>query len=641
MPHLSLHRLVILLVLGCVIFLTQLGAARLWDRDEPRNSRASHEMLARGDWVVPTFNGELRDHKPILLYWGQMASYKYMGESEFTARLPSALCALLTLTAVALLASRLSGTPTGINRVGFWSAASLATCSLFVMAGRAATPDSCLIAFSTLGIAALAIAATQPAKPFSSGRVGQARWIPGMFGYTMLGLAALAKGPVGIILPLAVVHSWWMVCNAQQNTRAKVPDQGTQDGWLENLRIAVLTLWNCFNPLQIIRSLLALRTIPGLVVCLLAAVPWYVSVGLETNGAFLRGFFIDHNVGRAMGAMEGHNGSIFFYPIAFLAGTFPWSLWAAVIVLWAVRSAKENAPNYQLVVLAACWVATYVGAFTLASTKLPSYITPCYPGACLVVGGFLAQFESTLAVPKTRWRIAANVLACVVGMGMIVGFYQLSSMESMPGLRVTCIAGGALLLAGVAGLAADQFRKPQFTPGIWLSAATGVQITLFAFGAPAVDKYRQELDVVLGVQQTMPASSWISVGGMEPSWVHYLGEEIHEIKTNPHERVCWAEVEKQLGRDPTAYLILSGDETIEIAERELSSGYRLRRVAAAERFLKSGTLAVMQALPDGLAPGQLASPSLPPKVENSGDPGPKVQPSVNTARKQRLQNVNR
>jgi 4-amino-4-deoxy-L-arabinose transferase-like glycosyltransferase len=640
MPHLSLNRLVILLFLGCVIFLSQLGAARLWDRDEPRNSRASHEMLARGDWVVPTFNGQLRDHKPILLYWGQMVSYKYLGESEFTARLPSAICALLTLAAVAVLASRLSGTPTGINRVGFWSAASLATCLLFVMAGRAATPDSCLIAFSTLGIAALAVAATQPAKPFSTGRVGKARWIPGMFGYTMLGLAALAKGPVGIILPLAVVHSWWMVCKAHQNTRVRVSEVAAPISWSGSLQRGLLTLWQCFNPLQICRSLVALRTVPGFAVCMIAAVPWYLSVGLETNGAFLRGFFIEHNVGRAMGAMEGHNGSIFFYPVAFLAGTFPWSLWAAVIMLWAVRSAKQNAPNYQLVVLSACWVASYVGAFTLASTKLPSYITPCYAGACLVIGGFLAQYESTLSIPKAGWRIAANVLACIVGIGMIIGFLQLSALESMPGLRVACIAGGFLLAAGVAGIVVDQFRKPEFTPRIWLAAASGVQFTLFALGAPAVDSYRQELDTVLGLQQRMPASGWISVGGMEPSWVHYLGQEIHEVKTNPYERQCWDEVEQQLLRNPDAYLILSGDETIDIAEQQLSSRYRLRQVAGADRFLKSGTLAVMQALPLAPDPGLYASPAIP-NGKATVEYELEEQPSSSTARKQRLKNIER
>lgn len=130
------YRRVALLVLvaGSVLFV-ELGSARLWDRDEPRNARASHEMLARGDWIVPTFNGELRDHKPVLLYWGQMLGCLTLGESEFTARLPSALCALLTIFAVAVLASRLSGKPSGLSHEGYWSAGCMATCGLFVYGG--------------------------------------------------------------------------------------------------------------------------------------------------------------------------------------------------------------------------------------------------------------------------------------------------------------------------------------------------------------------------------------------------------------------------------------------------------------------------------------------------------------------------
>ena len=61
--------------IAAFVMLTNLGGPRLWDRDEPRNAGCAWEMLARGDWVVPVFNGELRTHKPVLLYWCIMASY--------------------------------------------------------------------------------------------------------------------------------------------------------------------------------------------------------------------------------------------------------------------------------------------------------------------------------------------------------------------------------------------------------------------------------------------------------------------------------------------------------------------------------------------------------------------------------------
>ena len=91
-----------LILLASVVFLTQLGEAKLWDRDEPRNARCAWEMLDRQDWVVPTFNDELRTHKPILLYWLTMSSYIVFGVNEFGARFASAFLAIGTVLLRAL-----------------------------------------------------------------------------------------------------------------------------------------------------------------------------------------------------------------------------------------------------------------------------------------------------------------------------------------------------------------------------------------------------------------------------------------------------------------------------------------------------------------------------------------------------------
>src|SRR5919109_2811666 len=67
----------------------------LIDRDEPRFAEASREMIERGDYVVPYFNGQLRLDKPPLTYWAQVASYHIFGENDFAARFPSAIAAAL------------------------------------------------------------------------------------------------------------------------------------------------------------------------------------------------------------------------------------------------------------------------------------------------------------------------------------------------------------------------------------------------------------------------------------------------------------------------------------------------------------------------------------------------------------------
>ena len=61
--------LAIVAAVSVVLLFTNLGRARLWDRDEPRNAGCAAEMMQRSDWVVPWFNDELRSHKPVLLYW--------------------------------------------------------------------------------------------------------------------------------------------------------------------------------------------------------------------------------------------------------------------------------------------------------------------------------------------------------------------------------------------------------------------------------------------------------------------------------------------------------------------------------------------------------------------------------------------
>ena len=96
---------VLLLGVASLLFFPNLGVPSLWDIDEGNNSEAAREMLECGNWVVPTFNFELRVDKPVLLYWLQMSAYHWLGVHELAARLPSALAALARASANRWLAS--------------------------------------------------------------------------------------------------------------------------------------------------------------------------------------------------------------------------------------------------------------------------------------------------------------------------------------------------------------------------------------------------------------------------------------------------------------------------------------------------------------------------------------------------------
>src|SRR4051812_26191041 len=107
-----LHWLLLLAVGGLLTF-PNLGATSLWDMDEGVNAECGREMLEAGTLIVPTFNWELRTAKPVLTYWLQRPAYVWFGVSEWSARLPSALCGLGTVLVTYELGRRMFGATTG------------------------------------------------------------------------------------------------------------------------------------------------------------------------------------------------------------------------------------------------------------------------------------------------------------------------------------------------------------------------------------------------------------------------------------------------------------------------------------------------------------------------------------------------
>ena len=196
--------------------LTNLGGPRLWDRDETRNGECAREMLVNSDWVVPTFNGELRTHKPVLLYWCIMTSYLACGVTEFAARFPSALCAIGSVICTYRMGRRLFGPQAGI-----WAAIALATSLMFVVAGRAATPDSLLIFCTTLALMIYVCGTFRPRfettpldappDPIIAGHYFPQHFPTVLTLYAAMGLGVLAKGPVGLILPTAVIGMFLLI----------------------------------------------------------------------------------------------------------------------------------------------------------------------------------------------------------------------------------------------------------------------------------------------------------------------------------------------------------------------------------------------------------------------------------------------
>ena len=509
---------------------TNLGGPRLWDRDEPRNAGCAREMLERWDWVVPTFNARLRTHKPVLLYWGIMAAYCVLGVSEFAARLPCALCAVGSVLCTWFIGRRLFS-----PRAGVWGAIALATSLMFGVAGRAATPDSLLILCTTLAIA-IYVAGTfrprfdgaaddTPPQLVSPGHYFPQRWLTAIAMYAVMGLGILAKGPVGLVLPTAIIGMFLLIVRLPPR---ELPARVT----FSSLLIGLL---RPFEPRHFLETCWTMRPLTAIFAAAAVAVPWYWAVGLATDGEFLQGFFVEHHVGRATKSMENHTGGPLFYPVAMLAGFFPWSVFAIPAMLETSILLRRRENRNVGYILAACWVLVYLAAFTLARTKLPSYITPCYPGLALLVGSYVDRWSRDRTTLARWWLPLSFATLAAVGAGFVVAL-PLVAEKYMPGDQWLGLLGLTPLAAGVACVGLALVRNYKAAAATFGAAATIFATLLFAVGAQRADHHQTSHVILRTALEHADQPRLASFRVLEPSWVFYAGQPITELPRSSRDK---------------------------------------------------------------------------------------------------------
>jgi len=356
------HPVVVLLILSAINFTLMLGGNSLWDVDEPNNAVCAREMLQAGNWFVPMFNGELRFDKPILLYWLMMPSFSLFGINEFSARLPSALAITGLVLVVWYFGRRLLD-----ERSGLIAAVLLATCLHIVVISRAATPDPLLML--SLGFALPALFCIYIEKVAS--------WLlPAA--YVAIALGILAKGPIALAMPVMIMGSFLILMRD-------------------------FSSWPRFRPWM------------GLTIITVIAVPWYVTVGILTNGEWLKVFFLHHNIERFTNTLQGHRAIPGLYILTVLAGWLPWSgLAAAAVWLGSWRLSHLREQPLRLFLLT--WMFLFLIFFTAARTHLPNYMLPTFPAMALLIAAWLRESDAVSTARAWRWLTGSGVLLLPVAM---------------------------------------------------------------------------------------------------------------------------------------------------------------------------------------------------------------------------------
>ena len=267
--------------------------------------------------------------------------------------------------------------------------------------------------------------------------------------------------------------------------------------------------------------------------CLLVAAPWYIWVGVRTDGEFLRSFFFEHNLGRAMQTMEGHRGNLFFYPIAILVGFFPWSVFTVPLLVDLVRRLRSNDAGKAGSIFAICWIGVYIGIFSIVRTKLPSYVTPCYPALALLVGVFVDRIIDGTSYASRNWQYAALGVFTAVGF-VFTAAIPIAAHEYFPGEEWLGIVGLIPLTAGLFCIHSLRSDRP-----IWLARcfAGGSALFLVALLGVAADRvgHHNQADRLWATVDAHSKNPRVAAFAcLEPSWVFYGGHAIDELS---HERV--------------------------------------------------------------------------------------------------------
>jgi 4-amino-4-deoxy-L-arabinose transferase-like glycosyltransferase len=327
----------IILVLGAMLFLVNLGAAPLYTKGEPREAVTVFDIVHGGGVILPMRAGVEIPSKPLLMHWlAAIVSLIAGGVSAWTVRLPSATLAIAGMVVTYLYVRKLFEA-----RGALMSAIMLGTAFQYLQAGTGSRVDMTLTFFMTVAFFEfLAIA------EFLSERTTLL--------YLAIALAVLTKGPIGAALPGLVA----LVC------------------------IVLSRRWSVIRRLRLWRGVFIVGIIGG---------GWYLAAIAVGGSAFVHKQILGENLYRLIGHSgfnEGHAHPFYYEEGALLAGFLPWTLVAIIAAAQALghRRRLDLRLGYLL-----SWFLTVLIFYNLPQSKRGVYLLALYPALTTIIALYLSD----------------------------------------------------------------------------------------------------------------------------------------------------------------------------------------------------------------------------------------------------------
>lgn len=443
------------------LFFFGLNAIGLTGADEPRYAQIAREMLARHDWVTPVLNGQPWLEKPVLYYWEAMLSYSVFGVIDWAARIPAAVNMTALVAGVYFFVRR------------YWRGVELdaalitASCAAIVGFGHAASTDTPLAC--AFGLALLAWMTW-----YKEGHWG---WLAGF--YVLLALATLAKGPIAPFLAALIIIAF----------------VAARREWL----VIRHSLW-----------------IPGILLYLAVALPWYVLVQLHT-GTFFRVFILEHNLQRYTTTVYRHTQPFWYFGPVLLLALFPWTVLAITALVRAVRhafdtvseGAQGEAGNNDIELFLLIWGVLPVIFFSFSGSKLPGYILPAIPAFALLIAVWLRQ-KLTGSEHLHRLLVLLHALTAgsLLGAALVAPYLTLRLRVPRETLTIAVIAGAAMLAVVALTIHRSGLKALRFVTV--LPVVLGLAF-LLRMAAPALDDALSERSVAKQLTRLVPSNAPVAV----------------------------------------------------------------------------------------------------------------------------------
>ena len=532
----------IVCVIAVMLTVPFLGLTDFYSKGEPREAVVAYTMVEHGNWILPINNGGDIPYKPPFFHWCIALFSLLQGHvSEFTSRLPSAL-ALVAMSVggfvffakrknanMALLATLLSLTAFEVHRAGINCRVDMVNTAFMVGAlflmyrwwerGKHSMPWLAILCMSG---------------------------------------ATLTKGPVGMLLPCAVMGVFMLTQR--------------ESLWSTVWRLGLTALLSLVLPL-----------------C------WYYAAYLQGGDEFLR-LVKEENIDRLLGKMayESHENPFWYNFLTLVTGWLPYTLlfvFSLFVLPWKrfsksgfMQSVRRAEPMQVFVWLAFGLILFF---YCIPKSKRSVYLLPCYPFMAWLMAQYVVWLVANRLSAVKAYAWLMGVLGVVLSVAFVVlktgvvpdtlfhGKHAADNIAMLHALESISVSPSHLLFAllpaavGVATIMTllkkdDALRNRV----VWLSLSVVVAlfIALDSTFQPAVLNTKADKPLAPQIEQRFDMTKMYSY--MSSPMLHffslnfYLGDRIQQFeKVKPEDGV-----------------LMIPEDDVEEFKKTVGRGYSLQRV---------------------------------------------------------------